>query len=345
MVLLLYLVLAILFLVLLFCLIFAWAVLRAAFGNRQEGSPYLNYFTAADFENLAAEAVEFPNRRGETLRGNLYFESGRTDFRALLIFAHGMGGGHLSYTTELDFFAKQGFLVLAYDATGTMASDGKSLRGFGQSVSDLQSALAFAAQDEKTRALPVVLCGHSWGAYAVCRAQSPAVRGVVAFSAPEDAAALLCAQASAQTGAPFGALKPFLRLWERLRFGKTAAAQTSKVLRTANVPVLLLHGGKDAVVPLSNAAANAPHLSENPHIKRVIYPEKRHNVYNTQEAEAGVAEMLERFGVLSKQKDGGADALAAYAKTLNFRKLCEEDPAVMQTVEQFLEERLLDQQA
>lgn len=106
MVLLLYLVLAILFLVLLFCLIFAWAVLRAAFGNRQEGSPYLNYFTAADFENLAAEAVEFPNRRGETLRGNLYFESGRTDFRALLIFAHGMGGGHLSYTTELDFFAK-----------------------------------------------------------------------------------------------------------------------------------------------------------------------------------------------------------------------------------------------
>lgn len=98
-------------------------------------------------------------------------------------------------------------------------------------------------------------------------------------------------------------------------------------------------------MPLSNAAANAPHLSENPHIKRVIYPEKRHNVYNTLEAEAGVAEMLERFSVLSKQKDGGADALAAYAKTLNFRKLCEEDPAVMQTVEQFLEECLLDQQA
>lgn len=345
MVLLLYLVLAILFLVLLFCLIFAWAVLRVAFGSRQEGSPYLDYFTAADFPNLSAEAVEFPNRRGETLRGNLYFESGRTDFRALLIFAHGMGGGHLSYTTELDFFAKQGFLVLAYDATGTMASDGKSLRGFGQSVLDLQSAIHFAAQNAKTKALPVVLCGHSWGAYAVCHIQSPAVRGVVAFSAPEDAATLLCAQASAQTGAPFGALKPFLRLWERLRFGKAAAAQTSKVLRTANVPVLLLHGGKDAVVPLSNAAANAPHLSENPHIKRVIYPEKRHNVYNTLEAEAGVAEMLERFGVLSKQKDGGADALAAYAKTLNFRKLCEEDPAVMQTVEQFLEECLLDQQA
>lgn len=53
--------------------------------------------------------------------------------------------------------------------------------------------------------------------------------------------------------------------------------------------------------------------------------------------------MLERFGVLSKQKDGGADALAAYAKTLDFRKLCEEDPAVMQTVEQFFEDCLQEQ--
>ena len=179
----------------------------------------------------------------------------------------------------------------------------------------------------------------------MCHAQSPAVRGVVAFSAPEDAATLLCAQASAQTGAPFGALKPFLRLWERLRFGKAAAAQTFKVLRTANVPVLLLHGGKDAVVPLSNAAANAPHLSENPHIKRVIYPEKRHNVYNTLEAEAGVAKCSNASRYFLNKKDGSADALAAYAKTLDFRKLCEEDPAVMQTVEQFLEECLLDQQA
>ena len=75
MVLLLYLVLAILFLVFLFCLIFAWAVLRAAFGNRQEGSPYLTILPAADFEDLAAEAVEFPNRRGETLRGNLYLKA------------------------------------------------------------------------------------------------------------------------------------------------------------------------------------------------------------------------------------------------------------------------------
>ena len=331
-----YLILALLFLALLSCLIFAWAVLRAAFGSRQEGSPYLTYFTAADFENLEARPVEFPNRYGETLRGSLYFERGRTDFRALLVFAHGMGGGHLSYTTELDFFAKQGFLVLAYDATGTMASDGKSLRGFGQSVWDLQSALRFASQNAQTKDLPVVLCGHSWGAYAVCHGASlPGVRGVAAFSAPEDAAALLCAQASAQTGVPFGALKPFLRVWERLRFGKNAAQKTSRALREARVPVLLLQGRDDAVVPLANAAANAPEVAENAHITAILYPEKRHNVYNTKEAEAGVAEMLERFSVLSGKKEGGDDALRAYAKSLDFRRLCAEDADVMQTVEQF----------
>lgn len=337
----LYLFFSILFLALLFCLIFAWAVLRVAFGSRQEGSPYLTYFTAADFENLEARPVEFPSRRGDTLRGNLYLERGRTDFRALLVFVHGMGGGHLSYTTELDFFAKQGFLVLAYDATGTMASDGKSLRGFGQSIWDLQSALRFAAQNAQTKDLPVVLCGHSWGAYAVCHGASfPGVRGVAAFSAPEDAAALLCAQASAQTGVPFGALKPFLRFWERLRFGRNAAQKTSRALREARVPVLLLQGGDDTVVPLSNAAANAPGVAENAHVTAILYPEKRHNVYNTKAAETGVAEMLERFSVLAKQKDGGDEKLRAYAESLDFRRLCEEDVDVMQTVGQFLEDCL-----
>ena len=111
----------------LFLFIFAASVEKVTFGARCEGNPYLSYFTAADFDNLEAEPIEFKGNRGQTLRGNLYFETGKTDFKALLIFCHGMGGGHLSYTTEIDFFAKHGYLVLAYDNTGTMAPTAKPL--------------------------------------------------------------------------------------------------------------------------------------------------------------------------------------------------------------------------
>lgn len=323
-------------LALVFLFLLAASVEKVAFGKRCEGNPLLQYFTAADFENLDAEPVAFQGNRGQTLRGNLYKEHGKTAFSALLIFVHGMGGGHLSYTTELDFFAKHGFLVLGYDNTGTMASDGKSLVGMPQAVSDVKSALQFAKTDPRTKDLPILLVGHSWGAYAVCRAAKDAdVKGVLAFSAPDDVPELLCAQGAAQTGKNLGFLKPFLRFYARLRFGGAAAKRTSALLSECTVPVLLLHGEKDAVVPLKNATAAADCLRGKSNIRTKIYPDKQHNVYASKEAELYIAEAFEKLGVLSQNENGTAQC-AEYAKTLDFRKMCEEDAAVMDTALQFL---------
>lgn len=323
--------------IVLLCLL-AFAVEKVAFGNRCEGNAYLQYFTAADFPNLTADPVEFTGNRGQVLRGNLYSETGKQDFKALLVFAHGMGGGHLSYTTELDFFAKRGYLVLAYDNTGTMASEGKSLVGMPQAVSDLRSALAFAKQDARTKALPVVLAGHSWGGYTVCRVLyfHPNVKGVVAFSAPDDVPSLLCAQAKAMTGKNLGFLEPFLRLYERIRFGKVAAMRTSEIVSQADVPVLLLHGEKDTTVRPADAAATQEILKNRKNVQTVLYPEKQHNVYATVEAEQYIADAFAKLGVLTKDKAKAADA-KSFAETLDFRKMCEEDTEVMETVSAFLD--------
>lgn len=323
--------------IVLLCLL-AFAVEKVAFGNRCEGNAYLQYFTAADFPNLTADPVEFAGNRGQVLRGNLYSETGSQDFKALLVFAHGMGGGHLSYTTELDFFAKRGYMVLAYDNTGTMASEGKSLVGMPQAVSDLRSALAFAKQDVRTKALPVVLVGHSWGGYTVCRVLyfHPNVKGVVAFSAPDDVPSLLCAQAKAMTGKNLGFLEPFLRLYERIRFGKAAAMRTSEIAAQADVPVLLLHGEKDTTVRPADAAATQEILKNRQNVQTVLYPEKQHNVYATVEAEQYIADAFSKLGVLTKDKAKAADA-KSFAETLDFRKMCEEDTVVMETVSAFLD--------
>lgn len=321
----------------LFLTILAYAVEKVAFGARCEGNPYLSYFTAADFDNLQADPVEFPGNRGQILRGNLYYKKKTSDRKALLIFCHGMGGGHLSYTTEIDFFAKHGYLVLGYDNTGTMASDGKALVGMPQAVSDLKSALQFAEDDERTKSLPVLLVGHSWGGYTVCRSTSlPQVKGVLAFSAPNDVPELLTAQAKMQTGKSFAFLKPFLRIYERLRFGASASEPTAALLKNSRVPVFLLHGEKDTVVPLSNAVAGNRVLSENKAIQSVIYPEKQHNVYATLAAEQYIAEAFGKLGVLAKSEKN-VDACATFAKTLDFRKMCEEDADVMQTALEFLD--------
>ena len=334
----LYLFIAIPVLVIAFLLLLAFAVEKVAFGNRCEGNAYLQYFTAADFPNLTADPVAFTGNCGQVLRGNLYTQAGRQDFKALLVFSHGMGGGHLSYTTELDFFAKRGYLVLAYDNTGTMASEGKSLVGMPQAVSDLRSALAFAKQDVRTKDLPVVLAGHSWGGYTVCRVLyfHPQVKGAVAFSAPDDVPRLLCAQAKAMTGKNLGFLEPFLRLYERLRFGKATAVRTSEIAAQTDVPLLLLHGGRDTTVRPEDAAATQDVLKNRKNIQTVLYPEKQHNVYATKEAEQYIADAFSKLGVLTKDKAKAAEA-KAFAATLDFRKMCEEDTEVMETVVAFLD--------
>ena len=113
---------------------------------------------------------------------------------------------------------------------------------------------------------------------------------------------------------------------------------TSEILAESDVPVLLLHGENDAVVPPENAAACSKRLLGKKNIQVKLYPGKQHNVYATLEAEAYISEVLQKFGVLSGNKESAE--LKAYAETLDFRKMCEEDSAVMDFAAAFLEDCL-----
>lgn len=333
----LWILLGVLLAVLLLCLLFAKAVEKFAFGKRQEGNVYLQYFTAEDFEGLKTEPVEFPNAEGERLRGNLYFKGNMPDKKALLIFVHGMGGGHLSYTTELNFFAEKGYLVLAYDNTGTMASEGKSLKNMAHSISDLRAALRFVKEYSLTKGLPILLVGHSWGAYTVCRTlqYNPDVKGVVSFSAPENEPELLCDQIKQQAGFSMPFLKPFFAFWEKIGADQKATQNTSAALLKTDVPVLLFHGEKDSVVQISNAPVSNSALQTKENIKIEIYPDKQHNVYSSLAAEQYIAESFAKLNLLLKEKK--TEEAKAFSKTLDFRKMCEEDEEVMQKTADFLE--------
>lgn len=83
----------------------AFACLHMVFGTRCDGDPSLRYFTHEDFDGMRAQPVSFPSDRGQLLRGAVY-TCGRDETPVgLVVFAHGMGGGHLSYMTEIHTFA------------------------------------------------------------------------------------------------------------------------------------------------------------------------------------------------------------------------------------------------
>lgn len=310
------------------------------FGVRCEGNPDFIYFQASDFPGLKASPVSFPSNRGQMLRGYLY----STDMpvcKGLIIFVHGMGGGHTAYTTEIFALAQEGYSVLGYDQTGTMLSDGASLGGFPQGFLDLEAAVFYVRNSPELKDLPLFLIGHSWGAYTVCNFTHlrESVDGVVALSPFDHIPSLLANLAGSQAGRSLGFLKPFFLLQNVLDFGLAALYRPSYSLQDASCPVLILHGDSDPVVPLSlSPVAIREAFDSNPNIRIQICPGRRHNVYASARAEQYMDQIFSGYAELEKNyhKQVPSEIRREYYEKVDFRKMTEEDSAVIHQIMDFL---------
>lgn len=141
------------------------------------------YFSADDFPGLQREPYAFENQKGERLQGYFYHYDSPKPYR-IVVFDHGMGGGHRSYMKEIERLARDGYLVFAYDHTGCMESEGAHINGFAQSLADLHAALSVLEKDPRFSAYTFSVVGHSWGGYSTLNiaALHPEITHVVAIS-------------------------------------------------------------------------------------------------------------------------------------------------------------------
>lgn len=309
-------------------------IYKAVFGNRCDGNRRLKYLTHEDFQGLGAVPVEFTSNSGKKLRGALYLRAGVRQPKALVIFSHGFGGGHRSYMTEINTFAKCGFAVLAYDNTGTFASEGDALVGFSQGPADLKAAIEYAKSNPKLAPLKIILAGHSWGAYSVCQVlkeKQNDIAGAISISAPESGY-------QAMTGF-FGSYGKFLEPLFKLVFavcdGKESLTKCSEVLKNTSVPVLLLHGDCDPTVAPVNSPLLSPFTEGKPNITKIMYEGRMHNVYQTKESEEYMAEVFECIKALKKIKKPSKEEID-FCYDIDYELITREDPLVMQTIVNFM---------
>ena len=310
---------------------------RHFFGRRFDGNPYVHYWTAKDFDGLQAEPVSFLSASGQALRGFVYRQSG-TAQRALIVFAHGYGAGHLAYTTEIAYLAKCGYVVLAFDVTGCGQSGGAALEGFDQGPLDLASAIEFAKTLPALGSLPLLLVGHSWGAFSVMNVLPfyPEVVGAVAMCGFVSGASVVAQTACKKFLFFAPLLTAWLRLFNRMRYKKSANRNSLRSLRRSAQPLLLLYGGEDATVFYpQNGARVGRAAKKRPHTRFFCYPKKGHNVYLSDEAESLLHRQL---GHVPSAIRRDSEAARAYYDSLDYRKLTEEDEAVMQSIAAFLED-------
>lgn len=203
-----------------------------------------------DFDDLQRTKYVFPSDKGQKLTGYMY-SSGENQ-RGIVVMAHGFGGGgHNSYMDCANYFAHNGYYVFAYDATGNDESEGEGVGGVPQGVIDLDYAISFVEEEENFPNLPIVLFGHSWGGYSVCSVLTyhPEVKAVIECSGFNSSSDLFESEGKKMIGNGIYLMMPFVKLHERIKFGKYAVNTAMDGFAASDSAVLILHSSDDIVVP------------------------------------------------------------------------------------------------
>ena len=224
---------------------------NSVFNVRYETDEALK-FHVDDFDGLKADKHEFTSNKGIKLVGYRYHVE-NIKAQGVVVISHGFGGGgHNSYMDVAYYFAKHGYDVFTYDATGNDESDGKGVNGIPQGVADLSYAIDCLQTINELKDLPVMLWGHSWGGYCVSTVLNyhPEVKAVASIAGFNQSGDLIRAQGKQMVGGLIGFMMPYVNSIERTKCGQYSSANALSGFANSKCGVFVAHSSDDTVVPI-----------------------------------------------------------------------------------------------
>ena len=222
-------------------------VYESVFSKRFETS-FSQQQTVENYPGLEVKNCTFKTRGGVELAGYHYRREG--DVKGVVVLSHGHGGGgQQGYMYLTDFFAKNGYAVFAYDATGNDNSPGEGTGGLPRGVQDLDYAIRHAKAEYP--GMPIMLFGHSWGGYSVTNVLSfhPDVAAVACAAGFDRSIDMVIAEGKNMVGDAVKVMAPYVRVYEMLKFGKYAMVTGVKGIEKSDAQVLIFHSRDDDTVP------------------------------------------------------------------------------------------------
>ena len=271
-------------------------VYECIFYTRYE-TPTWRKYSIEDFEGLSVERSDFESN-GVTLAGYKYSKEEKTE-KGVVILAHGLGGGgHNSYMPFIDVFTSNGYFVFTYDARGNDESEGRSVRGLPQGVIDLDSAICHAKEIDEYQDLPMMLFGHSWGAYSAATVLNihPEIDAAVIIAGFNESEDMMKYQAEKRVGEGIvNVLFSYVELYEELKFGKEFTEITAiEGLRGTDADIMIVHSRDDEIVPSKYGyEAFYGEFSESERFEFVLYEDKGHDYVLYSEESLKYREALE----------------------------------------------------
>ena len=235
-----------------------------------------------EFAELAATKYTFSSDKGQQLTGYMYRYPELNEHErphGIVIIAHGFGcGGHNTYMSVADHFAGKNYLVFAYDATACDESEGDGVGGLPQGVIDLNAAIELVENEYPE--FPVMLWGHSWGGYSIMSVLKyhPEIKAAAECSGFVNASDMFEIEGKNQAGYAIYAMLPYIKLYDRLKFGKYAKYGAFDGLSASNTAVMVIHSADDDTVPIEYGYDKIyEQYADDPRFEFVRFDDRGHN--------------------------------------------------------------------
>lgn len=219
------------------------AVFFASIFPRKDGSSFI----ALSYDDV--DSAAYPRETVELYSGKNRlncFLYPKENAKGLVVVAGGMFSDCDTHLPAILYFLDSGYAVLCYSCTGVGNSEGSGVIGLTQPALDLAAALDYA----DTLSLPVVIYGHSAGAHAAALySDDRDIKACVCVAGFDTAPQLMHYWAQKRVGILADIEYPFMCLQNYFLFGDIGFESASQSLQNSDIPVLLITGDHDTIVP------------------------------------------------------------------------------------------------
>ena len=304
---------------------------------RSEESPALFLYSYKDFDGLNQKSFDVKSSLGHTLKGYFYYYASPIKSK-LIVFEHGMFGGHRSYMREIELLCKEGYLVYAYDHTGCMESGGEGTGGFSQSLRDSNEVISALKGIQELQGYDIYVIGHSWGGFATLNVPRfhQDIKKIVALS---------------------GFLSPKDIIYEhlggilRIFAGKIYKGEVEKnpdymeisaldTLKNTETRALIVHSPNDHMVNYKkNFVRLQKSLKDNKNIEFLTVEGARHNPTYTLEAVKAKDEFFKKLKKATKKKRlSNKDEAEAFRDQFDWYQITDQNTEVWDKIFAFLKD-------
>lgn len=293
------------------------------------------FFSEKDFPGLNKYPYSFSGCDGQKLQGYFYCYENPIKNR-LVIFEHGMGGGHRSYFREIETLAKHRYLVFSYDHTGCMESEGENTKGFSQSLNDLDCCMKTLKKEDMLKDYDISVMGHSWGGFSSMNipALYPEISHVVAMSGFVSVKEMI--------KQIFYGIKGFYSFFYAIEennnpvFSKT---NTVESLKNTKTKVLIIHSEDDKTVSSKkHFHVMKRELASNKNISFLLVNGKNHNPNFTKEAVTYKDSFFKSLSQKLKNHElSTEESKKAFVESFDWWKMTAQDETVWEKIFSFLD--------